>query len=101
MLEFLYTKEGPMHAHQEWHNLLHFIPFLLSTSQASASKLNVQRIVEALIIAAITGGVALYAGSAVLESRLNALERNIEKLDGKMDRLQIQVYQSHLSKNGI
>ena len=76
---------------------LHLIPFMLTTGQSQ--KLSVQRITEAVIIAAITAGVATYAGQQVLTERLSGLrvevqsvKQSVQEINRKVEQLRNDLY---------
>lgn len=89
---------------------LESVPFLIAITEnnAQAVRINLTRVLEALIIAAASGLVTLYAGAQVLENRLGSLERNFDRVQDKLERLQQEIYrqeyprapQSHQPQRG-
>lgn len=68
-----------------------WIPFTLQAGQEQP-KMNIQRIIEALLIAAITGGVAMYATVQVLDTRLENMQRDVQRLEQSVNRMQDDFY---------
>lgn len=63
----------------------HSLPFMLAIGQSQ--KLSVQRIVEAIIIAAIAGGVSVYGVTQALEVKLNDVAARQISIAQKVDAL--------------
>lgn len=57
-----------------------FLPFMLATTIPGA-KVNVARIVEALVIAALTGAVSVYGVTKVLETKIVSLEQRLTAVE--------------------
>ena len=64
-------------------HMQHSLPFFLATGQTQ--KLSLQRIVEAVIIGAIAGGVSVYGITQVILVRVDALEKRYEEHTIKLD----------------
>ena len=80
-------------------NIAQYIPFLLVIQFSNGDKhikVNFQRIVEAVLIAVITGVIATYMTSYVtiqkLNLRMNYIESNISKLENKIDKIQDKMW---------
>ena len=54
--------------------LVDFLPFVFGVTNCSASRLNIQRIVEALVIAAFTAAGSAYMTVARVEERINYIQ---------------------------
>lgn len=64
---------------EHWKRLadsLPFIPFMVGVT----GNLNVQRLVEAAIIAVVTAGVTAYITTEVLEVKVSYLERSVQEI---------------------
>lgn len=73
------------------HTTRNFIPFTLAEGQAQP-KMNIQRIIEALLIAAITAGVAMYASMQVLDTRLQNMQNDVQRLEQSVKEMQRDLY---------
>ena len=56
------------------------LPFFLGVTAKGAPKLNIPRIIEAIIIAAIVAGVTMYGQSAVLATKIESLQTAIDDI---------------------
>ena len=77
------------------------LPFFLAATNTGPGReghthVNITRIIEAVIIAAVAGGVAVYASQQVLASRLDSMEKSFLKLEThveeKFDQIQQDFY---------
>ena len=77
----------------EWNfpDIGHLVPFLLSTG-APQPRWNVQRFLEALIIAAATAGVSMYAVQERLSVEISHLNSSVQELKSEVRRIQSDVY---------
>ena len=75
-----------------------WIPFTLSEGQAQP-KMNIQRLIEALLIAAITGGIAMFATVQVLDTRLQNMQRDMQRLEQSVNRINNDFYQPSNRRN--
>ena len=57
-----------------------WLPFFLATGQ-SQSKMNVARIIEAMIIASITAGIVLYGTVQVLGAEIKSMQKDIQRIE--------------------
>ncbi len=71
-----------------------WLPFFLT---AGSSRLNVQRIIEAVIIAGISGGVTMYGAQKMLVTRLENMDRNIMRLEKRQERMFNDLYRPRVS----
>jgi len=80
-----HLSENELPTHWKWLDNLP-LPFFKATGQHN--KMNVVRIIEALIIAGVAAGVGLFGTVQVMDSRM-------ESLESKVDNVQIQVTKIH------
>ena len=57
-----------------------YIPFLAMTQPGGRLRLNVSRIVEAVIIAIVAGGLSAYITVQKIELKLTYLEQKVDKI---------------------
>lgn len=80
--------------HWEWFK---FVPFLMTAG--TEPKLGLQRILEALIIAAVAGGVSVYASTKVMTEQINSLKETTQELKGAVREIQRDLYVPKVSRN--
>lgn len=68
-----------------------FVPFICAAG-SQQPHWNIQRIVEAVIIAAIAGGMSVWATQQVLTERISGMERSLTKVEKKVDQMQRDLY---------
>ncbi len=79
-----------------WSDPSNWLPFVLSAG-AAGQKLNVQRIIEAIIIAMVTGGVTMYGAQQMVVAKLDALDRNLAKLEMRQEQIFRDLYRPRVS----
>ena len=67
------------------------IPFLIGVT--GMQKMNYTRIVEALIIAALTAGGTGYITLKLLEQKSDVIEQRVDKIETKIDQLVKDLYE--------
>jgi len=77
--------------------LENLIPFMLATGQES--KLSPQRILEALMIAALTGAISVYATQQVIAVELEGIKKEMSKLEESVNQIRGDIYVPRF-KNG-
>lgn len=55
------------------------LPFMLMTQDAHAGRFNMQRILEAILIAAATAGITMWGTQQVIETKLDNLTQKVEQ----------------------
>lgn len=60
--------------------VIDYIPFLAVTSGGRVPHLNFSRIVEAVIIAIVAGGLSAYITVQKIEIQLNYIEKKVDKI---------------------
>lgn len=68
-----------------------FIPFVCAAG-AQQPHWNIQRIIEAVIIAAIAGGMSTWATQQVLTERINTLQTSVSKVEAQVDQIRRDLY---------
>ncbi len=68
-----------------------WLPFFLTAGQ-SQSKMNVARIIEALIIAAITAGIVLYGTVQVIGAEMKAMQKDIQRVERSVGEIKRDFY---------
>lgn len=74
-------------------------PFFLAATAAAASRPNFNRIVEAVVIAAITAGGTTYTMAKVSEAKIQAMEQNIQQMQADIREMRGLLLQSRFSPN--
>lgn len=74
------------------------IPFTL-TSEQDQPKMNIQRIVEAVIIAAIIGAITMYASVAVISSDIQNLRNDMQRIETSVNGIRNDFYKPVNNKN--
>lgn len=69
------------------------IPFLMATSGEGGHKLNITRIVEAIIIAGILGAMMMWGGQKVIETELRHVNTKIDQLYEQVQGMRKDLYQ--------
>lgn len=64
---------------------LGMMPFMLTMGQPQP-KLNLPRLIEAIIIAVLTGVAASYVTVARLDERLSATQQHVQRLEQRVDK---------------
>lgn len=67
------------------------IPFTL-TSEQDQPKMNIQRIVEAVIIATIIGGITMYASVGVISNDIKNLRSDMQRMEKSVNRITDDFY---------
>ena len=67
------------------------IPFIL-TSEQDQPKMNIQRIVEAVIIATIIGGITMYASVGVISNDIKNLRSDMQRMEKSVNRITDDFY---------
>jgi hypothetical protein len=57
-----------------FHRSIEHLPFMLGVTNVAASKINMQRIIEAVVIAAITAAASAYLTVARVEERISFIQ---------------------------
>lgn len=70
--------------------IIEFIPFVLATG--TPAHLRTQRIIEAVIIAALSGGASAYVSVAVMQADLKALSAKLTRIETTIDKMQGDLY---------
>jgi len=73
------------------------IPFFLGTA-SQEHKLNITRVVEALIIAGVAGGVSVYSAQQVTAEKMNSLSSAIERIEANQLQIQRDMYKPVIGK---
>ena len=74
------------------------IPFTLAAEQ-DQPKMNIQRIVEAVIIAAIIGAITMYASVAVISSDIQNLRNDLKRVEESVNGIRADFYPPINNKN--
>lgn len=74
------------------------IPFTL-TSEQDQPKMNIQRIVEAVIIAAIIGAITMYASVAVISNDIQNLRNDLKRVEESVNGIRADFYPPVNNKN--
>ena len=69
-------------AHHSW-----LYPFVLGVT-GGGPKLNAQRIIEALIIAGVVGGITLYGNNAILSTKIEAIQASTDRIEAAQHQAQ-------------
>lgn len=67
-------------------------PFFLGVQSQGEHKLNVTRIIEALIIAAVAGGVSMYASQAVMTAEMETVKAAVERIENNQKEMRRDLY---------
>ena len=76
---------------------LSWIPFALPVGQKK-TKMNGQRIIEALIIALITSGVSMFGMQQYMQGKFEGLHDKVDDLDKKVQRINNDIYVPRFEK---
>jgi hypothetical protein len=68
-----------------------WIPFML-TAGGQSTHLNIQRIFEAVLIAAVAGGVATWGTQQVLVYRIGSLEQSVLEVKREVGEIRRDIY---------
>ncbi len=79
-----------------WRDPSNWVPFVMSAG-ASSERLNVQRIIEAIIIALVTGGVTMYGAQQMVVAKLENLDENLAKLERRQEQIFQDLYRPRVS----
>lgn len=74
------------------------IPFTLAAEQ-DQPKMNIQRIVEAVIIATIIGGITMYASVGVISNDIKNLRSDMQRMEKSVNRITDDFYKPVNNKN--
>lgn len=69
-----------------------WVPFMASAALPPGGKWNGQRIVEALIIAGITGGVATYSTQQVMQEKMATLTKEVREVKAEVYQIRQDFY---------
>lgn len=67
------------------------VPFMLNSGQ-KPPKMNTQRILEQIIAAAIIGAIILYGTVQILGADIKAIQRDMQRIEKKTDKLYADFY---------
>lgn len=74
------------------------IPFTLAAEQ-DQPKMNLQRILEAVIIAAIIGGITMYASVGVISNDIKNLRNDMQRIEDSVNGIRKDFYKPVNNKN--
>jgi len=66
------------------------LPFMLAKGQTT--KMNIQRIIEALLISGLTAGIVLWGTVQVMKSEMKALEQKVDNVDQRVTKIYDDIY---------
>jgi len=67
------------------------LPFTLTADQEQP-KMNIQRMIEAVIIAAIIGGITMYASVGVISNDIRNLRNDVQRIEQSVNRITDDFY---------
>lgn len=73
-----------------WKDPWNWFPFLLAVG--TEPHFNLQRILEALVIAGVTGAIVMWGTQQVLEERISSLQRDVQSIQTDVQQLRRDVY---------
>lgn len=62
------------------------LPFVAASTAGAAHRISVQRVIEAVIIGAITAGLSTYVTVQVLDERMKSINARIDRIEHEADR---------------
>lgn len=72
---------------------LQYIPFAAVTMDSQdITRISVQRILEAVIIAGVTAGFSVYATQQVISAKIDMLERSINSCHDQVNQIRSDIY---------
>lgn len=74
--------------------LLSFIPFIMSVN--GEYKINMTRIIEAVIISVLGGAVAGYITMVKMEVKMADLKEDVRRLEAKVDKIYGDIYRPEI-----
>lgn len=77
------------------------LPFMASAVAGAGAKLSFPRIIEAIIIAAISGGLTMWVTVSVINTELTHLKTSVNELKADIKELRRDVYSQSLSNRII
>jgi hypothetical protein len=94
-----------MSPHNELHRLAEWagcIPFLLLTVHDGKMRvgLDLSRIIETIVIAAVLGGITMYVTTSVLEVKLEGVQAEVREVKQKVDQIYRDIYRPSIPGHG-
>lgn len=79
-------------------DMSNFIPFLLSAGMKQPHW-NLQRVIEALLIGAITGGIAMWGTQQVIATQMQALEKQVIEVKTELREIRSDIYRPVIGRD--